>query len=189
MRMATTVKVKSPTIPAATHSDFDMPRIDAEGKLIDKRNRPIESGVVQRWHSDVEIELALQKARGFRSVAAQELGMSINGLNKRIRQSEDLKQLLRDIENFWLDKTEQKLFEAIERGDLAAICFHLKHKGRARGYGEWREQLLGIAIGEFDEVTKPPDLVLKFVDAVNPNAPSGTTADPDAALGAAEGTR
>ena len=71
--------------------------------------------MVLRWHTEVEIELALQKAKGFRRVAAQELGMSIRGLNERIRKSEGLKQLLRDIESFWLDKTEEKLFEAIER--------------------------------------------------------------------------
>jgi len=135
--------------------------------------------MVLRWHTEVEIELALQKAKGFRRVAAQELGMSIRGLNERIRKSEGLKQLLRDIESFWLDKTEEKLFEAIERGDLAAICFHLKYEGRARGYVERREQLPGIGVGEFDEVTKPRDLVLNFVDTVNPNAPNGTTADPE----------
>jgi hypothetical protein len=183
MRIATTFKVKSPSIPAATLSDFDMPRSDAEGKLIDKRNRPIKSGVAQRWHSDVEIELALQKAKGFRSVAAKELGMSINGLNKRIRANEELKQLLRDINDYWLDKTEIKLFEAIDAGDLTAIIFHLKYKGRHRGWVERRERLLGIAIGEFDEVTKPPDLVLNVVNAVNPNAPSGTTADPKRSSG------
>src|SRR5215469_11551957 len=130
--------------------------------------------------------MALQKAKGFRSVAAQELGMSIRGPNERIRKSEALKQLLRDIESFWPDKTEERLFGAIARGDLAAKCFHLKYKGHARGYVEQREELLGTAIGELHEVAKPLDLVLTFCDEVNPNAPTGTTADPERNPGATD---
>jgi|SRR5215469_5308285 len=131
-----------------------------------------------RWHSELELDMALNEARGFRSDAALALGMSIHSLNERIRNSVALQNRLRDIEDYWLDKTENKLFAAIDAGDTTAMIFHLKCKGKRRGWCERQEIVVGGSVTmEFEDssVRKPPRLVLGFSDEVNKNAPDGTT--------------
>lgn len=145
---------------------------------------PIVEGQLIRQHSEVEILLALQKARGFRSIAAQILEMTPRALNKRIAETPNLIAAMQDIEHYWLDHTEIKLFEAIDAGNVEAIKFYLKCKGKKRGWLEARDYyVMGIAIGgtewEDQGQHKAPDLVLGFVDAVNPNAPDGTSATGD----------
>lgn len=51
----------------------------------------------------------------------------------------ELDAMLKDVDEALLDFTESKLTEAINEGNLTAIIFHLKTKGKSRGYIEGQE--------------------------------------------------
>ena len=86
----------------------------------------------------------LKDASGRISYASKALGVTHNTLLKRIRQHEDLVQLLEDLrhefEESMLDKAESVLVHALKQmdGDLANAlksCFYiLNNKGEKRGY-------------------------------------------------------
>jgi hypothetical protein len=50
------------------------------------------------------------------------------------RESEVYKQRVLDIQEGTVDYTEGQMFKRIKEGDTTAIIFHLKTKGRERGY-------------------------------------------------------
>ncbi len=62
----------------------------------------------------------------------------------------EFKQACEDAEESLLDKSEDKLMELIEGGNVIATIFHLKTKGKKRGYVEKQEV----------EVNKPIDDVI-----------------------------
>ena len=53
-----------------------------------------------------------------------------------------------------LDTSENKLLELIKQGNITAIIFHLKTKGRSRGYNESTQLEITKPISEinFDEI-------------------------------------
>lgn len=103
---------------------------------VQKKRRRGEHGPV---FSDEEIIAALEKARGFISIAARVIGCSQNTIRERIKTSKDVGEAHRDINESNVDLSESKLLIAIDRGDVGAIKFHLEHKGADRGYGNKHE--------------------------------------------------
>ena len=65
-------------------------------------------------------------------------------------EDEEFEVAVRDAEESLLDESEFQLMNAIKSGNLTAIIFHLKTKGRKRGYVEKQEV----------EVNKPIDDVI-----------------------------
>ena len=51
-------------------------------------------------------------------------------------EDEEFEETVRDAEESLLDESEFQLMSAIKSGILTAIIFHLKTKGRKRGYNE-----------------------------------------------------
>lgn len=64
----------------------------------------------------------------------------------------ELDKLLTEVEESLVDFSESKLLEQIQDGNLTAIIFHLKTKGKKRGYVEQIEQK--VDINPFDELMK-----------------------------------
>lgn len=66
----------------------------------------------------------------------------------------EFKQECEDIEESLLDLSESKLLENIKNGDNTCIIFHLKTKGKKRGYVEKQEFEVTKPISEinFDEL-------------------------------------
>lgn len=143
----------------------------------------------------MEVIVALQKARGWISIAAQLLDMTQVGLRKRIREHPELKQWLVDIREHWLDQSEIRLFRAIDAGDQRAIEFHLLTQGKHRGWVKNFNMLLTPNLGTVPAIPLlesgqvggdiehspggldagvPPQLHVHFVTEINVNAPSGT---------------
>lgn len=89
-----------------------------------------------------DIVKALTVSMGFLSKAAEKLSISRNTLALWIKDDEELQQELKDIEESKLDFTESKLLKLIKDENPAAIFFHLKCKGKHRGYTE-RQELTG----------------------------------------------
>lgn len=81
-----------------------------------------------------EVAVALDKAGGFITYTARLLKCSVRTVNRYLNKYPQLGELLRDINEFRLDTSEVQLFQKVQKGDNTAIIFHLKCKGKKRGY-------------------------------------------------------
>lgn len=79
---------------------------------------------------------ALKKSAGLISHAAAALGCERSTVHRRIKSSKAVADALTEIEDINLDRAEAKLAQAINNGNLTAVIFYLKTKGKARGYSE-----------------------------------------------------
>ena len=98
--------------------------------------------------TNAEIAGALMQTHGIISTAAmllskeksQKIGMAVSisrqAISERIRKSEVLTSAYDEIVESALDFVEYKLFQKINEGDMTAIIFYLKCKGKKRGYIE-----------------------------------------------------
>lgn len=80
------------------------------------------------------------------------LGIDRNTFMSWREKYADLREALSEIEESLIDFSESKLLEQIQDGNLTAIIFHLKTKGKKRGYVETQEQNLNI--NPFEELMK-----------------------------------
>lgn len=72
-------------------------------------------------------------------------------------RSQKLDEKLKEVEDSLVDFTESKLLEKIAEGDMTAIIFHLKTKGKKRGYIERVEQ--DVTLSPFEDLMKSlPDV-------------------------------
>lgn len=83
-----------------------------------------------------QIADALRATGGFVTQASVKLGVTYQAIYKRLKNSPQLAELKREIDESTLDMAETKLIELIGEKNLGAICFYLKCKGRGRGYIE-----------------------------------------------------
>jgi hypothetical protein len=79
---------------------------------------------------------SLRETRGTVALAARLLGISRQGLLKRIHASAELEQLLEEEREIITDTAELKMVQAINKGEPWAISMRLKTMGRDRGYGD-----------------------------------------------------
>jgi len=82
---------------------------------------------------------ALEKTLGVITTACKMSGVSRQTHYRWYETDKKYKAKVDDIENIALDFSESKLHEAIEDLNITAIIFHLKTKGRKRGYVERQE--------------------------------------------------
>jgi len=83
-----------------------------------------------------QIEEALIKNGGFISRAAKKLNVTPQAIYKRVKNNKRLQEVKRNVEESNLDLAEDQLLKKIKDGNLGAICFYLKCKGKNRGYIE-----------------------------------------------------
>ena len=83
-----------------------------------------------------QVGAALVANVGFVSMAAEALGCNRRTVGNYINRYPELAELKNQIEEERLDLCESKLMEQIEAGNLTAIIFYLKCKGKDRGYVE-----------------------------------------------------
>lgn len=93
-----------------------------------------------------------EKKAGNASATCTALGIDRNTLMDWRSKYSDLAKLLDDIDESLIDFSESKLLEQIQDGNLTAIIFHLKTKGRSRGYVERMES--DVNINAFEELMK-----------------------------------
>lgn len=98
------------------------------------KGNPRRYGVPQE-----EIIRALEAKNGLISLAATALRITHRGLLKRIENSKELQEVITAINEKNLDLSESVLFSMIKKKSLGAICFHLKCKGKHRGWVERQE--------------------------------------------------
>ncbi len=76
----------------------------------------------------------LKKNRGMISISCEEVNVSRQTYHNYLKTDPDFREKVMAIHQAQGDMVETKLFEAIEAGDIRAIMFYLKLKGRDRGY-------------------------------------------------------
>jgi len=81
-------------------------------------------------------EKAMRKHHGYVSSIAEELNVSHQAVYQRINHSKRLQDLQQEIEDKITDKAEQVLAKQINLENMTAVIFHLKTKGKHRGYSE-----------------------------------------------------
>lgn len=94
-----------------------------------------------------QIAEALKKTNGYITLAARLLKCEPKTIYRRLKSNQALKELLEEIREGDLDIAEQKLREAILRGEPWAITLKLKTQGRKRGYVE-RTEISGAVDSE-----------------------------------------
>jgi hypothetical protein len=108
-----------------------------------------------------QIEAALRASAGIRSAAAVKLGCSPTTIANYLERYPALREVEAEILDQNLDLAETKLLTAIRDGNLTAVIFYLKTKGKARGYTE-RAEVTGADGGPID-VTKLSDEELERI--------------------------
>ncbi len=93
-----------------------------------------------------KIAEALQEARGVISDAAESLGCSRQTIYNRISREKSLREAHGDAMEGLKDIAEQALYHQIEAGNITAIIFFLKTRGRDRGYGNEPSTKLDVHI-------------------------------------------
>lgn len=85
-----------------------------------------------------DIKKAIQGSGGYISEIARRLKCDWHTADKYIKEFELTEDLIVEDERA-TDRAEIKLMQAIEDGEIAAIIFRLKTKGKKRGYVERQE--------------------------------------------------
>lgn len=86
------------------------------------------------------------------SATATALGVDRKTIYNWREKDKELDERLKDAEESLIDFSESKLLEQINEGNLTAIIFHLKTKGKNRGYVEKVEQ--NVQVNPFLELMK-----------------------------------
>ena len=82
---------------------------------------------------------ALEKSLGVVTSACLETKIDRTTHYRWLKEDEEYKRGVEDIENIAIDFVESKLYGNIKRGDVTSILFFLKTKGKKRGYIERQE--------------------------------------------------
>lgn len=80
------------------------------------------------------------KKAGNISATCVSLGIDRSTFQKWRKEYQELEERLTEVDESLVDFSESKLLEQIQDGNLTAIIFHLKTKGKKRGYVEQSEQ-------------------------------------------------
>lgn len=92
----------------------------------------------KRYH-DIPFETvvkAYEKSAGNMSLCAKAIGVDRRTLERWRKKYPELDVMMRDVDEGLIDLSESRLMQAINEGNLTAIIFYLKTKGKSRGYIE-----------------------------------------------------
>ena len=83
-----------------------------------------------------QVEKALLASHGLRAEAARKLKCAASTITHFIQRHPELEKTIEQAVEADLDLAESKLFEHIGKGNIPALLFYLKCKGKHRGYFE-----------------------------------------------------
>jgi len=108
-------------------------------KLIRKKRTVKPKGRTSRATTFQNYKKAIITSGGFITITAKALGVTPPAVSLYIKAHPELQELIQSIQDGYLDLAEDKLTSMIKDGNLTAIIFYLKCKGKARGYIEKQE--------------------------------------------------
>lgn len=121
------------------------------------------SNIVNFEHLSIErIAEALRLTGGIYTAAAAKLGCAPNTVKNYVLRHPELQAVLEEVREGTLDLAEGQLLKAMGDGDLKAVIFYLKCKGKHRGYVERQE--MAVAVGAQLAVKLEPDDLRKMTD-------------------------
>ena len=82
---------------------------------------------------------ALEKSLGVVTIACKKADIPRSTYYKWLKDDEEFRQQVQEIENVALDFAESQLHQQISDNSTAATIFYLKTKGKTRGYTEKSE--------------------------------------------------
>ena len=82
---------------------------------------------------------ALEKSLGVVTIACKTAEIPRSTYYKWLKEDEEFKQQVQELENVALDFAESQLHQQISDNSTAATIFYLKTKGKSRGYTEKAE--------------------------------------------------
>lgn len=91
-------------------------------------------------HNKKALLLALEKSLGVVTTACKNVGLDRSTFYRYLEEDEEFKKQVEDIFNVALDFAESQLHKQINKGNVTAIIFYLKTKGKSRGYIERLDQ-------------------------------------------------
>ena len=105
---------------------------------------PTKPTVKKRGHraqrfTQKQVADAVMEAGGILTAAARKLGCASCTIYEYIERYPALKDVLSEARESSIDLAESELIKAIEAGNLTAIIFFLKTRGKSRGYIERSE--------------------------------------------------
>lgn len=83
---------------------------------------------------------ALEEGSGIQAYALDMCKLSRQTVNTWKHEDDDFAQKCKNIEDNCIDRVEAKLLEKINDGDITAIIFYLKTKGKSHGYVQQVDQ-------------------------------------------------
>lgn len=82
---------------------------------------------------------ALEHTLGVVSSACKKAKVGRTQFYNWLKEDEEFAKAVNDVENIALDFVETQHYNQIKEGNVSSIIFHLKTKGRKRGYQEKQE--------------------------------------------------
>ncbi len=89
------------------------------------------------------------------SMACKQANVKSRTTFYRWMQNEEFKQAVEDVDESYIDLAESQLRAAVSRGDMNAVFFLLKTKGKQRGYVERTEQ--DVTVNPFQQLLQEVD--------------------------------
>jgi hypothetical protein len=108
-------------------------------------------------HNKKELIEAMIHSHCIVTDACDTVGVSRKTYYDYLKNDQEFKKEIDDIQNTALDFVEGELYKRIEKGDTTAIIFYLKTKGSTRGYIEKQQidQNTNITISDKSELGLP----------------------------------
>ena len=111
----------------------EIDELDKAGTVLEAYELPSSKTSNERF-SVRQVGLALDAGGGFVTYAARILKCRVETVRQYIKNYPILAELLSDVNESHLDTSELGLFRKRDLGDNTAIIFHLKCKGKKRGW-------------------------------------------------------
>jgi len=125
----------------------------------------------RRSVTNAQIAAALISVSGIVLYAARKLRVTRNVIYQRMQKFPELKAIANEAIESTLDLGEAELIKAMKKGNLTAIIFYLKCKGKHRGYIERQE--IDQTITDLTPAD-PPDIIFEFIEVQPVNGNSST---------------
>lgn len=110
--------------------------------------------VPQERYDPAAVIAAIEACKGMISAAAKMLGCDRGTITDMSKRRPEVQAAIEQANDMALDLSELALFKGIQMGEPQLIKFHLKCKGRARGYIEKSDVVLSGGVTLEDIITR-----------------------------------